>query len=121
MKVFVFALVLLSLMLALITYNYIYIHSASDELAAFAQSLTIDDTDRISELTALWEQRHPFISISTEETKEENISDLLSALLVYSKKGNGDEFEHTRALLVNAFYELAAFETFSIHDILKKS
>ena len=117
MKAFVFALILLTLMLAFISYNYIYVRSASDELASLALSLTKGDTDGVDRLTALWEEKHPFISISTEETKEENISDLLSALSVYSKSGNTDEFERTRALLVNAFNELSAFETFSVHDI----
>ncbi len=117
MKVFAFAVILFALMLAFITYNYIYVHKASDELTKLTMSLTQDDTDGIAELTSLWEEKHPFISISTEETKEEDIEDLLSALSVYGESGNTDEFERTRALLVNAFRELAAFETFSIHDI----
>ncbi len=117
MKVFAFAVILLALMLAFVSYNYIYVRSASDELAELTLSLTQDDTDGINKLTSLWEEKHPFVSISTEESKEENISDLLSALSVYARSGNTDEFERTRALLVNAFRELAAFETFSIHDI----
>ena len=117
MKVFVFAVILLSLMLSFITYNYIYIRAASEELASLALSLEINDTDGIADLTALWEKKHPFISLSTEESKEQSIEDLLSSLSVFSKKRNRDEFENTRALLVNAFLALASFETFSIHDI----
>jgi len=88
-----------------------------EELASLALSLEINDTDRIADLTALWEKKHPFISLSTEESKEQSIEDLLSSLSVFSKKRNRDEFENTRALLVNAFLALASFETFSIHDI----
>lgn len=117
MKAFVFALILLTIMLAFVSYNYIYVRSASDELAELTLSLTQDDTDGINKLTSLWEEKHPFVSISTEESKEENIEDLLSSLSVYSKSGNTDEFERVKALLVNAFRELAAFETFSVHDI----
>ena len=117
MKVFVFAVILLSLMMSFITYNYIYIRSVSKELADLALMLEINDTDGIADLTALWEEKHPFMSLSTEESKEEHITDLLSSLSVYSKKRNRDEFENTRALLVNAFFGLASFETFSVHDI----
>ena len=117
MKTFLFAVILFALMLSFITYNYIYIRSASEELSGIAESLDINDTEKLSELIAIWEEKHPFISLSTEESKEQSIEDLLSSLSVYSKNQNTDEFEHTKALLVNAFRALAAFETFSLHDI----
>ena len=117
MKVFAFAVILFILMLSFISYNYIYVRSASEELSEFAASLTMNDTDAINDLGVLWEKKHPFISLSTEESKEENIADLLSLLSVYSKSGNTDEFERTKALLANAFRGLSTFETFSVHDI----
>ena len=117
MKAFLFAVILFTLMLSFITYNYIYVRSAAKELSELTESLDINYVEKLSELTAIWEKKHPFISLSTEESKEQSIEDLIASLSVYSKNLSNDEFEHTKAWLANAFRALATFETFSLHDI----
>ena len=116
MKIFLFTLVLFTVLLSFITFNYIYVNNAADTLALSAADIS-PNIEEINELCALWESKKPIIVLSSGMAKIDNIYDLLDSLCVYADFGDFVEFERCRALLVNAFYDLAEFESFSLQDI----
>ena len=116
MKIFLFTLALFTLLLSFITFNYIYVNKSAEALAQNAARIS-PSTDEINRLTALWESKKPIIVLSSGMSKIDNIYDLLDALCVYAEFGDLVEFERCRALLVNAFDDLAEFESFSFQDI----
>lgn len=116
MKIFLFALVLFALLLGFITFNYIYVNRAASELSSMAYEISAS-TDDVEALSSAWETKKAIVGLSSGMSKIDSIYDLLDTLYVCAEIGDTAEFERTRALTVNAFEDLAEFESFSIEDI----
>jgi len=121
MKSFVVTLIIFSLLIAFIIFNYVSMNRYSERLKDMTETLpdigADDCTEKIGALTEEWQKHRCFISFSTGISSLQNIDDLLDSLLVAKETGNGYEFGKTKALLINAFDDLAQFESFSPEDI----
>ena len=121
MKSFVVTLVIFSLLIAFIIFNYVFVNRYSKCLADMTEALpdigADDCIEKIGALTEGWQKHRCFISFSAGISSLQNIDDLLDSLLVAKETGNGYEFRKAKALLINAFDDLAQFESFSPEDI----
>lgn len=121
MKSFVVTLVIFSLLIAFIIFNYAFVNRYSKCLADMTEALpdigADDCIEKIGALTEEWQKHRCFISFSAGISSLQNIDDLLDSLLVAKETGNGYEFRKAKALLINAFDDLAQFESFSPEDI----
>lgn len=121
MKPFVVTLVIFSLLIAFIIFNYVFVNRYSKCLMDMTEALpdigADDCIEKIGALTEEWQKHRCFISFSTGISSLQNIDDLLDSLLVAKETGNGYEFRKAKALLINAFDDLAQFESFSPEDI----
>ena len=121
MKSFVVTLVIFLLLIAFIIFNYVSVNRYSELLKGMTEALpeigADDCTEKIGTLTEEWQKHRCFISFSTGVSSLQNIDDLLDSLLVAKETGNSYEFRKAKALLINAFDDLAQFESFSPEDI----
>ncbi len=121
MKSFVITLIIFSLLIAFIIFNYVFVNRYSKCLMDMTEALpdigADDCTEKIGALTEEWQKHRCFISFSTGISSLQNIDDLLDLLLIAKETGNSYEFRKAKELLINAFDDLAQFESFSPEDI----
>ena len=122
MKALIASLILFAILLAGVIANCIYVNRISDDLVQQAKKIgTIYDEGTIPKLENLkkhFKKHEAILLLSQSYISVNKVDDCIDGAIAYAKSEDESGFQNSKAILLNAIYDLSRLEKFSIKNIL---
>ena len=118
MKSFIFSTIIFFILLLLVFTNSLYIHIISNKMINIANIISISDTDKIEDLSSIWQKHRLLFGISIHDSHIERITELIENIKSAATIGDDAEFHKSLNLLSELLDELKKNEEISFQGII---